>query len=263
VPAGAFSQVLAEVAEASEPGADLAGLPEAAALLLGQYLSALDILTAGEEEELHLTMLRGAVALGHRDVVFKPHPSAPAHWSRRLEEEADALGAKLTVLDSPVLAEVLYERLRPAIVIGCFSTALLTASAFYGIPVARTGTGLLLDRLSPYQNSNRIPVTLVDALIPDVADPGAPAAVQPDLNPLLRAVGYCMQSHSYPHLRDEAVAFLAAGLDNDSWRYFKRRRLTALALPGAVPAPLAFIPRSPAVRRIARRALALKRAALG
>ncbi|WP_127357994.1 polysialyltransferase family glycosyltransferase [Actinacidiphila soli] len=264
VPAGAFTKVLAEMAEASEPGADLAGLPADAALLLGQYLSALDILNAAEEEELHLTMLRGAVALGHRDVVFKPHPSAPAHWSRRLEEEADALGAKLTVLDSPVLAEVLYERLRPAIVIGCFSTALLTASAFYGIPVARTGTGLLLDRLSPYQNSNRIPVTLVDALIPDVADPAAAAsAVPPDLNPLLRAVGYCMQSHSYPHLRDEAVAFLAASLDNDSWRYFKRRRLTALALPGAVPAPLAFIPRSPAVRRVARRAMALKRAALG
>ena len=48
------------------------------ALLLGQYLSALDILTPEEEEDLHVRMVRGAVALGHRTVVFKPHPTAPA-----------------------------------------------------------------------------------------------------------------------------------------------------------------------------------------
>ena len=53
---------------------------------------------------------------------------------------------------------------------GCFSTALCTASAFYGIPVARIGTEPLLDRLTPYQNSNRVPVTLVDALLPDLAE---------------------------------------------------------------------------------------------
>ncbi|MET7442350.1 FtsX-like permease family protein, partial [Streptomyces sp. NPDC005568] len=32
--------------------------------------------------------------------------------------------------------EVLYQRMRPALVVGCFSTALLTASALYGLPVA-------------------------------------------------------------------------------------------------------------------------------
>jgi hypothetical protein len=161
VPTEAFTRVLAELAELSaEEAADgLDGLPRGAALLLGQYLSALDILSAEAEEELHVAILRGAVALGHRDVLFKPHPSAPAHWSRLLEREATALGAKLTVLDAPVLAEVVYQRIRPEIVIGCFSTALLTASAFYGIPVARIGTDLLLDRLAPYQNSNRVPVT--------------------------------------------------------------------------------------------------------
>ena len=268
VPSEAFTKVLAELASSlrDEDASRLDGLPEGAALLLGQYLSALDIISAEAEEELHVAILRGAVALGHRDVIFKPHPSAPAHWSQLLEREAAALGAKLTVLDSPVLAEVLYQRIRPAIVVGCFSTALLTASAFYGIPVARTGTGLLLDRLSPYQNSNRVPVTLVDALLPDLADPAAvtswtpptPDAVHRDLTPLLRAVGYCMQSLAYPHLRDEAVAYLASRLDATTWRYFKRRRLTALALPGALPAQLAFLPRSRTVRRVARRAKALR-----
>ncbi|KPC74984.1 hypothetical protein ADL35_26335, partial [Streptomyces sp. NRRL WC-3753] len=34
-------------------------------------------------------------------------------------------------------------------------------------------------------------------------------------------------------------------------RYFKRRRLTALALPGGVPERLAFVPRNRAVRGLA------------
>ena len=143
VPTDAFVKVLAELADTAE------ALPavDEPALLLGQYLSALDILTAEEEEELHVRMLRGAVGLGHTRVVFKPHPSAPARWSRALEKEAGRLGAELTVLDTPVLAEVLYQRMRPALVVGCFSTALFTASALYGLPVARTGTGALLERL--------------------------------------------------------------------------------------------------------------------
>jgi hypothetical protein len=45
--------------------------------------------------------------------------------------------------------------------------------------------------------------------------------------------------------------------------YFKRRRLTSLGLPGAVPGRLAFVPRNRTVRRVARRARALKKATLG
>jgi hypothetical protein len=271
VPTEAFTKVLAELAEHDDPADSLAGLPEGAALLLGQYLSALEILTAGEEEELHVRMLRGAIALGHRRVIFKPHPTAPAHWSRLLEQEAEKLNAELTVLDSPLLAEVLYQRIRPALVVGCFSTALLTASAVYRIPVARTGTQLLLERLTPYQNSNRVPVTIVEHALPDLTDnaavtgwePPAPEWVQNELTPLLRAVGYCMQPQIYPDLREEAIGYLSAHLDASGWRYFKRRRLAALGLPGAVPSQLAFLPRNPTVRRVARRARALKKATLG
>jgi hypothetical protein len=271
VPTGTFTKVLAELAEHDDPADSLAGLPEGAALLLGQYLSALEILTPGEEEELHVRMLRGAVALGHRRVIFKPHPTAPAHWSRLLEQEAEKLNAELTVLDSPLLAEVLYQRIRPALVVGCFSTALLTAAAFYRIPVARTGTQLLLERLTPYQNSNRVPVTIVEHALPDLTgnaavtdwEPPAPEWVHNELTPLLRAVGYCMQPQIYPGLREEAIGYLSAHLDASGWRYFKRRRLAALGLPGAVPSQLAFLPRNPTVRRVARRARALKKAALG
>ncbi|MFI6487442.1 alpha-2,8-polysialyltransferase family protein [Streptomyces sp. NPDC050564] len=264
VPTDAFVKVLAELVDTGDA---LPSIDEPA-LLLGQYLSALDILTAEEEENLHVRMLKGALALGHTRVVFKPHPSAPARWSRLLEKEAEKLGADLTVLDTPVLAEVLYQRMRPALVVGCFSTALLTASALYGLPVARIGTESLLDRLTPYENSNRIPVTIVDALLPELSDKAAVTEQRRGLDVtaltgLVRAVGFAMQPKIYPDLRKAAEDYLTHHLDQYTWRYFKRRRLTSLALPGAVPSQLAFIPRNATVRRVARRARSLKRATLG
>ncbi|QOV36045.1 hypothetical protein IM697_39440 [Streptomyces ferrugineus] len=267
VPSEVFLKVLGELAEAE------AALPAASggdqpALLLGQYLSALGILTDAEEEDLHLRMVRGAVALGHRNLVFKPHPVAPARWSKLLEDEAAKLGAGLTVLDRPVLAEVAFQRLRPALVVGCFSTGLLTAAGLYGLPVARVGTDTLLARLTPYQNSNRVPLTIVDALLPDLADASAvsgwtmPARERVDeLAALLGAVGFAMQPKIYPGLRGAAESYLGRHLNPHTWRYFKRKRLTSLALPGAVPAQLSFIPRNATVRRLARRARALKQVA--
>ncbi|MGW0551238.1 alpha-2,8-polysialyltransferase family protein [Streptomyces altiplanensis] len=257
VPTESFLKVLGELSDGEEE----LSLPAGSALLLGQYLSALSILTAEEEEDLHVAMLRGAVDRGHRQIVFKPHPTAPARWSRLLEHEAQTLGVELTVLDSPVLAEVVYQRLRPALVVGCFSTALLTASTFYSIPVARTGTDLLLERLSPYQNSNRVPVTIVDALVPGLEEDGAHAG-PPDLAGLLKAVGFAMQPQIRADLRPAAERFLAQHLRGSTWRYFKRRRLTTLALPGAIPKQFGFIPRNAALRRVVRRARSLKRAAL-
>ncbi|MFF3154075.1 alpha-2,8-polysialyltransferase family protein [Streptomyces sp. NPDC057910] len=249
VPTAAFVQTVGELA-AVETELGLPSEGEPPALLLGQYLSALSILTPAQEEELHLRMLRGAAARGHRRIVFKPHPSAPPAWSQALEAEAVTLDVQLTVLERPLMAEVLYERLSPALVVGCFSTALLTASAFYGIAVARVGTELLLDRIAPYQNSNRVPVTIADALLPPLEGEAHPAV---DLPELLRAVGYAMQPELRPDLRGAAERYLSASLNTHTWRYFKRRRLTALALPGAIPSQLGFIPRNATVRRVARR----------
>ncbi|MFK0114712.1 polysialyltransferase family glycosyltransferase [Streptomyces sp. NPDC090994] len=260
VPTEAFTKVLAELVDTG------AGLPriEEPALLLGQYLSALKILSAEQEEDLHVRMLKGAVGLGHTRVVFKPHPTAPARFTRTLEEEAEKLGVDLTVLDTPVLAEVLYQRMRPALVVGCFSTALLTASALYGLPVARVGTDTLLDRLTPFENSNRMPVTIVDALLPDLADRAAVTERRPGtdtgaLAELVRAVGFTMQPRILPQLRPETEKYLSARLDERTWRYFKKKRLTSLGLPGGVPAQLGFLPRNATVRRVARTARSLQR----
>ncbi|MGW2016231.1 alpha-2,8-polysialyltransferase family protein [Streptomyces sp. NPDC001927] len=256
VPAEAFTKVVAELAGSAAPAADEDG----PALLLGQYLAALSLLTPAEEEELHVRMVKGAVARGHRRLVFKPHPTAPDAWTRRLAQEAEALGAELTVLDRPVLAEVVYREQRPALVVGCFSTALMTANAFYGIPVARVGTRMLLERLTPYQNSNRVPATLVDALVPDLEADGAQAP-SPDatwdaeaLAGLVAAVGFAMQPKIRPDLREAAVRHLSGPLAERTRHYFKLRRLTVLGLPGGIP-----VPRHPKVRRLARRALKLRR----
>ncbi|WP_326754406.1 alpha-2,8-polysialyltransferase family protein [Streptomyces hirsutus] len=257
----AFTKVLAELVDTGDELPDVTG----PALLLGQYLSALNILSAEEEENLHVRMLKGAVKLGHSRVVFKPHPTAPARFTRTLEEEAERLGVGLTVVDTPVLAEVLYQRMRPALVVGCFSTALLTASTLYGLPVARVGTGTLLDRLTPFENSNRVPVTLVDALLPEPTDGAAVAEgrgrmTTEALGDLVRAVGFTMQPKILPALRSEAERYLSTRLDDDTRRYFKKKRLTSLGLPGGVPPQLGFLPRNATVRKVARRARRLRRA---
>ncbi|ONK12957.1 polysialyltransferase family glycosyltransferase [Streptomyces sp. MP131-18] len=241
-----------------EPAEQQAQAP--VAVLLGQYLAALDILTTEEEEALHERMLRGAAAAGFRNAVFKPHPTAPVQYSRALEKAAADAGVRLTVLDTPMLAETVFHHYRPGLVVGCFSTAMLTASAYYEVPIARVGTGLLMERITPYQNSNRIPLTIVDALVPDLETRRAGEAVTalPDaaerVAPLVRTVGYCMQAKTNPGLRGEAEEWLEQHLDETTWRYFKRARLTALALPGGFASHLTRqLPGGGTAMRIARK----------
>ncbi|MFI6338550.1 alpha-2,8-polysialyltransferase family protein [Streptomyces sp. NPDC050535] len=258
VPSDAFLKVLSGLGGAVP---ELPALPDNAALLLGQYLSALNILTPQEEEDLHVRMMRGAVDRGHRAIVFKPHPTAPARYSRALETEAAALGVDLTVLDTPVLAEVLFEKARPALVVGCFSTALFTASVLYDLPVARIGTEPILDRLTPYQNSNRVPVALADALLPDLeAKKGNDTLPDDQLNGLVIALGFTMQPQIHPRLRPAAESYLSQHFGPRTQRYFKRRRLTSLGLPGGIPERLAFVPRNSTARRVVRQARALRKA---
>ncbi|MFJ7083620.1 polysialyltransferase family glycosyltransferase [Streptomyces griseus] len=289
VPVGAITKVVGELADLDGELSDAAGsaleLPgvEAPALLLGQDLAGVGLITAAEEAGLRLEMVRGAAALGHTRLVFAPDPYAPWESPAALLAEADRLGVGLTVLDTtrPVPADVLPHRLRPALVVGCTSAALFGAARFHGLPVATVGTGLLLERLTPYENAERIPATLADAVLPALDDAKAVAAqkadgaaesggtvrvnseVKPDgadeVNGLLAAVGFAMRPKVRPDLRPDAERYLSAHLDGRTWRYFKRRRLASLALPGVVPARLAFLRSNPALRRVARRARALRR----
>ncbi len=242
VPDDAFRAVLAEIAEeaADDPVITRAAAAGPTALLLGQYLAALGLLTAEEEEELHVRMLRGAAAAGHRSIVFKPHPTAPARYSRALDEEAERTGVRLTVLDGPLLAETFYERCRPRLVVGCFSTAMLTAAVHYGVPVARVGTAEVLERLTPSRTAtaSRSPSSTTSS--PTWRGRGArrPRTGPASLTPLVRAVGYCMRHGSHPELREEAIRFLSAHHDAPGTaHHFDAERLTLLGLPGGTAAP--------------------------
>ncbi|MFI2375214.1 polysialyltransferase family glycosyltransferase [Streptomyces sp. NPDC018964] len=264
VPADAFRRVVGELSEAvgglSEAAGGLPGLPDGAALLVGQCLSGLGVLSADEEDGLHARMLRGAVERGHRAVVFKPHPLAPLRHGRVLAAEAERLGVDLTVVDTPVPAEVLFERSRPALVVGCFSTALFTASALYGLPVARTGTERVLERLTPYQNGDRVPAVLADALLPPLEPGGGSAVPADELDDLVATLGFTMQPQIHPSLRPVAERYLARRFGPRTRHWFKRKRLTSLGLPGGIPKRLAFLPRSAAARRVVRRARTLRKA---
>ncbi|MET9066318.1 polysialyltransferase family glycosyltransferase [Streptosporangium sandarakinum] len=231
LPDRAFLDVVESVTSAVDPAAgalDVSGAPESRAMILGQYLSALGIVTADEEAGLHADMLRGVAARGFGTVLFKPHPAAGRRHALRLRETAAELGVRLEVATESVPAESYFAALRPGLVVGCFSTALVTARNHYGLPVATMGGELVLERLSPYENSNRIPATITDALLPRLAADGSVSEPPPvDLPALVRAVGYCMRAAAHPGLREAASAHLDAhGPD----RYFKRQRLSALEL---------------------------------
>jgi hypothetical protein len=57
---------------------------------------------------------------------------------------------RFAVADERELAEAWYERGTVDLVV---STALLTASNIYGLPVARLGTELMLERLTPFRTA--------------------------------------------------------------------------------------------------------------
>ena len=237
VPADAFARVLAALPPA--PAAqDALGCP----VILGQYLSAAGLITSLEEAELHNELLAALVSRGHGHVVFKPHPAAGSVHARSLRVAAAEFGVQLTVVDETVTAEAWFRDARPELVVSCFSTALLIAARYFDRPIATMGCVTALERITPYENSNRIPATIIDAVVPELFPDGSlllpPAR---DVAALVRAVGFCMQPKRHPDLRRGAAEYLQA---NGSARYFKRRRLEAtglLSTPGSGALPTARI----------------------
>ena len=237
------------------------------ALVLGQYLAQLDLITAEEELELHLQMIDEVKDAGLSTVIFKPHPTSARTTIGPLRRRCEEFGLDFVLADVPLLAEIVVAATRPELVVSCFSTGLATAKGLYGCQTAAVGTERLLAELAPYQNSNRIPLTIIDALhsgryeLPDHSTgTGAGAAAMTatgpkasgttgsrvsgatdgprDLNGLIDAVTYCMQPDSAAHLRGSAIDFLASAVGGPEMQYFKRKRLTALDLPGQEQPPL-------------------------
>jgi hypothetical protein len=123
---------------------------------------------------------------------------------------------------------VLALRLNTVGVVAGFSSALTSAHAVLGLPIDSAGTETLLHRLDPFENSNRVPVTIIDALTRPDSPYRAPARMQG----LVDAVGYCMQPMIMSHLRPRAERVLHGLDEGERHRYFSRRRLAELSLPG-------------------------------
>ncbi|WP_136041347.1 MULTISPECIES: polysialyltransferase family glycosyltransferase [unclassified Microbacterium] len=236
VPPAAFAAVLRET-DAGGPGAD-DDVPSV--LVLGQYLSALGLMTPAAEIDLQKQLIDRAARWSPQRIVFKPHPAAPPLVTAAVRDRAHVHGIDFVEYRGPLAAELLAERLDALAVVAGFSTALPTVHTLFGRAIGSAGNDRMLAALTPFENSNRIPVTLVDALTRDDSPYDDPDRLQL----LVDAVGYAMQPENAAHLRARAEELLR-GLDPvERDRYFAPRRLAELRLPGA--------PRESAARRALR-----------
>jgi hypothetical protein len=259
-----FRKVVAGVmADVGPAGLGRSGGPTA--VLLGQDLSALHQLTDEEERQLYLQMVEDSVAAGFRDLIFKPSPGAPTGVSGQIVARAGDLGAQLTVREAPELVETWYASGEVDLVVGCSATALATA-ALYGVPAVWVGTELLLERLHPYENSNRMAATIVAATVPQLRSLAAGAAARSGrprtltTEQVVNTVSYLMQPARNQDLRDAAVKLLDQHAE-DLRPYVRSSRLSQLGLLGdrSPTAPGRHRPDGPArlpwTRRVTKRIL--------
>ncbi|HEY5787352.1 MAG TPA: polysialyltransferase family glycosyltransferase, partial [Microlunatus sp.] len=231
IPLHALGAVLDEVRSAvGDVDGEEDGRPTA--LVLGQYLSRLGLLSAAEESELNRTLVLEAADRGAEVCVFKPHPAAPPAHSLALADAARTAGVELVVDTRPEAAELTMHRRRPRWVISCFSTGLTTARHLLGREAVAVGTSGLLPRLAPYENSNRVPLVLTEALFhrTDFSPPAlsGPSSESRDLQRLVDTVAYCMQPALRPETAPAAVSYLEVLAREPELLglFFKRRRLT-------------------------------------
>ena len=222
IPDAAFGKVISEL-PVPEVG-DAFGWP----VIIGQYLSALGIVSVAEENDLYATMLQALVAAGHRQVVFTPHPSAGSTHVGPLRDAANRLGAELVIAGHGLPVESWFAAAHPSVVVSCFSTALFTAGRFFDLPAATVGADLVLQRLRPFENSNRIPATLTHAAVPALnADGSRRSPAADDLDTLVRTVAYCMQPIRNADLRPVAAEYVRT---HGAAPYLTARRVESLAL---------------------------------
>lgn len=229
IPTASFRALVEEIAAKSHPAPAATEEQPPTALVVGQYLAALGLLSRAEETRLHERMISAAIAAGATHVRFKPHPSAPPSLVAPLTRSADAAGITLEVVEDPLPAEVLIAGRPHVAMVGCFSTALVTARTVFDVPSVAVDADDLLQRLTPYENSNRIPVTVIDALHRENTPYSSPERLQE----LVDAVAYCMQPRAHEAHRESTIAFLQGLGATERRRYVPDSTAGALRLPGA------------------------------
>jgi hypothetical protein len=226
-------------------------------LVLGQYLGALGLISPEREARLQLEMIELAAARGADVVVFKAHPTAPPADVRRIAERSAAEGAELVVSRGSLPAEVLAGAVPICVAVSCFSTSLVTLRGLHGTPIASVGTAEMMERLTPFENSNRVPLVVADALTRGGAEP-APGVTLQDL---IETVAYRMQPVTAQRLRPVAARTLAALPKAEALRYVGVERMSQIRRPrGPRVAPFPLWVKELAVKaapRLADRAAAM------
>ncbi|WP_062290152.1 polysialyltransferase family glycosyltransferase [Demequina phytophila] len=213
---------------------DAAQLPRVAdasptALVLGQYLAALRLITPAQESAMQVKMFDAARELGATRVLFKPHPSAPATNTAALVEAAHKAGLEIELVDPRLSAEAVMVTHDLVGVVAGFSTALATAERIFDLPTRCVGTEVMFRSLTTFENSNRIPLTIIDFRSRHRGE----TDLLERLRRLTVAVAFVMQPDTLSERRDEAVAFLEQASPEDRARYFTQGRINRLGLPGA------------------------------
>lgn len=253
IPDDAFRSVLTATAAAA-PTATRAATElrqaGATALVLGQYLGSLGIVSQQEEEQLYTDIVVSLAERGHGRVAFKAHPTA-AYMGQSVQRRVASMGVDVLVVPGDVALEHVLESWVPTAIAGCFSTGLLVANRFYGVPAFTSGARMVLDRLQPIENSNRVPLTLIDAALPNLSGNGAtrPSRSGPQLQDIADVVSFLMQPGLQSDRRDQMMGILA-GLDQDArTAYVDEARLEQLGLgTGAVRGRVPSFARQQAMR---------------
>lgn len=174
-------------------------------------------------------MLDAARELGARRVLFKPHPSAPSTDTNALIQAARRAGLEIELVNPRLSAEAVMATHALVGTVAGFSTALSTAERVFALPTKAVGAEAMFRTLGKFENSNRIPLTIVDFLD---RHRGEDDAVE-TLRGLTVAVAYAMQPETLAARRPDAVAYLETCSDEDRGRYFTKKRINKLGLPGA------------------------------
>jgi hypothetical protein len=238
----AFARVVAEAQRAAQDSADLPDYRDRpTTLVLGQHFDGRGAVGFAEETRLYARLIDAAVEQGAERIVFKPHPlSTPA----RVEALTHAVAtdhAEFTVLADAIPSEAIASTSAIEAIASCYSTGLMTAQRLYGVPALSVGCDELLRQIVPFRASDRIPITIIDAL----TRPDSPYREPMRLQGLLESVAYCMHPGALPDLHDTAVAFLGALTDAERRRYVSHVHTGILDLPA--------LPRSKSLRGVLRR----------
>jgi hypothetical protein len=217
----------------SPPGA--AALPDPTTLVLGGSTPWGGAFDSEAQTELLVAMVQRCAEAGHSRILLLLDADPVPRARRRLDEASHGARVDLTVVVDRGPAEAWFARDGVDLVVGCATDDLLVARTVFGHRVAQLDTDVVLKRLDPFADPRRTGATLVGAGVPDLrtwtSSPEGEDLQTLDLAGLMTTVAYAMQPDLLAARRAEAIDFLERHADTRR-RFVRRRRLTALRLPG-------------------------------